>query len=165
MRRTGAAAGATSTRRSTRPATAGSDQRQPHIAEVLTGVAGLARRIAVARQAPFQARRLSRNQVEALFVLAHSRPPVTPGSLVAALGVTAGAVSQLLDSLRTQGLVEVAAHPQDGRSRLLRLTDSARAEIDTFEKQVVADLAPIFDELTTSQLRQLAALLSRLPLR
>jgi len=155
--------GAVSTLRSRRTETV--DKRQPLIAEVLTGVAALARRIAVARQAPFQARRLNRTQVEALFVLAHSRPPVTPGSLVAALGVTGGAVSQVLDSLRTQGLVEVAAHPHDGRSRLLRLTDSARAEIDTFERQIVADLEPLFDVLTTSQLGLLASLLSRLPLR
>ncbi|HZA17484.1 MAG TPA: MarR family winged helix-turn-helix transcriptional regulator [Pseudonocardiaceae bacterium] len=130
---------------------------------MLTGVTRLARRLTTARQTPIHARRLRRTQVEALFVLAHSSRPVTPSVLAAKLGVTAGAVSQLLDSLRAQDLIATVENPIDGRSRVVVLTEAARTEIDAFEQSVVADLLPMFGALTTSELGKLAELLNRLP--
>jgi DNA-binding MarR family transcriptional regulator len=76
--------------------------------------------------------------------------------------VTAGAVTQLLETLASAGLVESDLNPYDGRSRILNLTERARADITEFEQQVVANLAPRFDTLTENQLATLADLLSRL---
>jgi DNA-binding MarR family transcriptional regulator len=87
---------------------------------------------------------------------------VTPSSLASTLGVTAGAVTQLLEILLAAGLVESDLNPRDGRSRILKLTDSARDEIAEFEQQVVADLTPRFEVLTDTQLAILADLISRL---
>jgi DNA-binding MarR family transcriptional regulator len=70
-----------------------------------------------------------------LFVLAHLRAPVTAGSLAATLQVTAGAVSQLLEPLRAAELVATAANPHDSRSRVLSLTEAARAEVERLEQR------------------------------
>jgi DNA-binding MarR family transcriptional regulator len=72
--------------------------------------------------------------------------------------VTAGAVTQLLDTLASAGLVESDLNPHDGRSRIFNLTEKARADIE----QVVADLTPRFDTLTDNELATLADLLNRL---
>jgi DNA-binding MarR family transcriptional regulator len=136
--------------------------RGQHVETVLTAVVGLNRHLTAARQVPFRGRRLRRSHIDALFVLAHRPTPVTPGSLASALGVTAGAVTQLLETLAAAGLVESDLNPHDGRSRILKLTESSRAEIAEFEQQVVADLTPRFDALTDTQLAALADLLDRL---
>ncbi len=78
------------------------------------------------------------------------------------LGLTAGAVTQLVDVLEADGLLTREAHPVDARSRILRLTPSAEAEITAFEQQVVAGLAPRFAALTDRQLASLVDLLRRL---
>jgi DNA-binding MarR family transcriptional regulator len=132
------------------------------IAEVLTAATALGRKVMHARRAPFADRRLGRGQLDVLFVLAHHRAPVTAGSLAATLQVTAGAVSQLLEPLRTAGLVAVTANPHDSRSRVLSLTATARAEVERFEQRVVEEVAPAFDDLSDPELTDIADLLGRL---
>jgi DNA-binding MarR family transcriptional regulator len=136
--------------------------RDQHVERILTAVVGLNRHLTMARQVPFHGWRLRRSHIDALFVLAHRRQPVTPGSLASALGVTPGAVTQLLETLASAGLVESDLNPHDGRSRILNLSERTRADIAAFEHQVVAELTPQFDTLTDNQLATLADLLSRL---
>jgi DNA-binding MarR family transcriptional regulator len=98
--------------------------------------------------------------VDVLFILAHSAEPVTPGHLVDGLGVTPGAITQLVDGLASLGLVDSTAHPHDARSRVLRLTPAARSAVDRFEGEAVRRMAHRFDGLTDEQLAALAASLS-----
>ncbi len=135
--------------------------RDELIGSVLESVTALARELTAGREPPF-GRRLTRNQMETLFVLAHSAWPVTPKRLAATLGITAGAVTQLVDVLADQGLVESVAHPSDARSRVLRLTESAQSTVDRFEREAVERMAPRFAELDDDQLGSLAALLASL---
>jgi DNA-binding MarR family transcriptional regulator len=133
--------------------------RSELIGSVLESVTALRRELTAGREPPF-GRRLTRNQVETLFVLAHSAEPVTPTHLASRLGITAGAVTQLVDGLASQGLVESVAHPRDARSRMLRLTDSAQTTVQSFERDAVERLTYRFDGLDDEQLRTLAATLS-----
>jgi DNA-binding MarR family transcriptional regulator len=137
-------------------------QRTASVAAVLTTATAVARRVTRARRAPFADRRLGRSQLDALFVLAHHRAPVTAGSLAAALQVTPGAVSQLLEPLRAAELVAATANPHDSRSRVLSLTETARVEVERFEQRVVEEVAPVFDDLSDQELKDLADLLGRL---
>jgi DNA-binding MarR family transcriptional regulator len=137
-------------------------RRHQHVETILIAVVGLSRDLTAARQVSFRGQRLRRSHIDALFVLAHRRTPVTPSSLASALGVTAGAVTQLLDTLASAGLVESDLNPHDGRSRILNLTERARADIAEFEQQVVTDLTPRFDPLTDNELATLADLLNHL---
>ena len=134
-------------------------RRSELIGTVLESVTVLARELMAGREPPF-GRRLSRNQVEALFILAHSAEPVIPKHLASDLGVTAGAITQLIEGLASLGMVDSTAHPHDARSRVLQLTPSARATIDRFEREAVERMAYRFDGLTDEQLAELTATLS-----
>jgi DNA-binding MarR family transcriptional regulator len=133
--------------------------RSELIGSVLESVTALGRELTAGREPPF-GRRLTRNQVETLFVLAHSAEPVTPKHLASELGVTAGAITQLVEGLISQHLVESVTHPHDARSRVLRLTSSAQATVDRFEREAVERMAHRFDELDDASLTALAVSLA-----
>ena len=139
-----------------------SSSRSPRselIGSVLMSVTALSREVTADREPPFGPR-LTRNQVETLFVLAHSVEPVTPKRLANWLGITAGAITQLVDGLTSQGLVESGPHADDARSRVLRLTASAQSTVDRFERAAIERMAQRFDGLDDDQLKVLAVLLA-----
>ena len=138
------------------------EARVDAVASVLEAVAELGRLLASERHAPFDGRGLTRSQIETLFLLAHRIPPMTPARLATALRITKGAVTQLLDTLREQGLVESAPHPTDARSRILVLTAVAAREIDAFESGIVRHLLPRFARLGDAELAALESTLRRL---
>jgi DNA-binding MarR family transcriptional regulator len=120
-----------------------------------------ARRLDSHRTFPFGEADLSRSQVEVLFLVAHSGQPVTPGGLAAALQVTPGAVTQLVSGLVGAGLVEQQRDPADARRRVLVLSAGSRTRVETFEREVVRELAPRFAELDDTELVTLVGLLAR----
>ena len=104
-------------------------ERERLVGAVLTGVVALNRGVTAAGRTPFGGIELTTNQLGLLFLLAHSREPLTPGAAATALHITPGAVTQLVDPLRAAGLVETLPHPGDRRSRILRLTDAERERL------------------------------------
>jgi DNA-binding MarR family transcriptional regulator len=118
----------------------------------------ISRQLQTPRVTPFAGDRLTRTQLEALFLITH-RPRLTPRSLADALNVTAGAVTQIVAGLRANGLVETIAHPHDARSVLLTLTPKAKTEIETFEDAYLRRVLPRFARLSTHHLRHLSQLL------
>ena len=135
--------------------------RGSRVAAILESVTLLSNASAAGRHVPFRGSTLTRTQLAALHRLAHARTPLTPGRLASALGVTRGAVSQLLDGLRAEQLVQVTAHPHDARSRIVSLTAAAASEVASFERAVVAAVEPQFADLTDDELNTLAVLLQR----
>jgi len=137
------------------------DERDELIATILQRVAGIGRELTAARAHPLGDLRLSRSQLDALFLLSHAEIPVTAGSLATTLGVTPGAVTQLVAGLREHGLVETTIDDDDARVRVIRLTPSTRARVDAFERAAVDRLSPSFAALDTHDLRQLCELLRK----
>ena len=113
------------------------------------------------RMIPFGELNLSRAQLEVLFHIAHSPSPATPGAIAARLGVTAGAVTQLVTGLVELGLVRQDRDTTDGRRRLLILEPTARTHVEGFEQAIIADLSPRFDALSDEELATLTGLLAR----
>lgn len=109
--------------------------------------------------APFEGTSLTSTQREALFLIAHDTGPTTPGSLATALAITPGAVTQLVEGLRREGLVEQTANPADARSRLLALTPDATKRLAAFERAFTDAVASRFDRLDEGELAELARLL------
>lgn len=136
------------------------DPRSGYVAAVLESVTLLGRALAAERRVPFHGRSLTRTQMQTLYFLAHDRHFVTPKRLAATLGVTAGAVTQLVDGLREEHLVEIASNPQDARSRIIRLTAGAATEIGEFERGTVERLLPLFNALSEDELQNLAKALT-----
>ncbi|WP_350349525.1 MarR family transcriptional regulator [Agromyces sp. G08B096] len=136
--------------------------RRANAARVLESVTLLGRAIAAERRTPFEGLTLTRSQLETLFLLAHSAAPLTPGRVADRLGITPGAVTQLVDGLKAEGLVETDRHPDDARSRVLRLTAGAAQQVERFEADTTTRLLPVFEQLSDDELDQLARLLRAL---
>ncbi|WP_061961155.1 MarR family winged helix-turn-helix transcriptional regulator [Demequina flava] len=135
--------------------------RAAQVGSVLESLVMWQRRLASLPAPPFAEAKLSRAQVDVLFMLAHGPADVTPGVLATQLGVTRGAVSQLLEPLVAEGLAEQVQHPHDARSRLIRLTDSARGVVADFESAAATRMTPFFEALDDSEMHALADLLGR----
>lgn len=135
--------------------------RVEQVGRVLEAVAGWSRLLAGGPTLPFGSLSLSRSQTDALFLLARAPEPITPGMLASRLGLTPGAVTQLLEGLRAAGLVTQHPHPSDARSHLLSLSASARDQVDVFEQATITRLTDRFTDLSDIELTALADLLTR----
>lgn len=136
-------------------------ERKESVGAVLAEVVALSRSIASERRTPFEGVELTSSQLSVLFLLARATEGVTPGEVASSLGLTRGAVTQLVDGLRAAALVESVPNPTDRRSRILRLTDVARTRVADFEQSMVRRLMPAFDALSDRELDRLAELLGK----
>lgn len=143
----------------------GGVSRQQGLARVLAAIGTVNREFTARGSYPFQGRALGRSHLDLLFVLSQAGGVcgggVGVGGLAAALGVTSGAVTQLVDALRSEGLVTSEVNPADRRGRIIRLTADAAVEVDAFQRAYVAALAPRFDALTTAEVAELERLLNK----
>ncbi|TFB96123.1 MarR family winged helix-turn-helix transcriptional regulator [Cryobacterium sp. HLT2-28] len=147
----------------------GGANRQQGLARVLAAIGTVNREFTARGSYPFQGRALGRSQLDLLFVLSQATGTATRsgtggvgvGGLAAALGVTSGAVTQLVDALRSDGLVTSEVNPADRRGRIIRLTADAAVEVDAFQRDYAVALAPRFDALTTAEVAELERLLNK----
>lgn len=135
--------------------------RQLLVGEAVKAMVLWTRLLDSAHSAPFGELNLSRSQLEVLFHVAQNPDPATPGSVAARLGITAGAVTQLIGPLVDLGLLRQRRDEADGRRRLLVLEPAARKQIDAFEHAMTQALAPRFDDLSDDDLATLTSLLAR----
>jgi DNA-binding MarR family transcriptional regulator len=89
-------------------------------------------------------------------------PESTHGALVAALGMTKGAVSKVVSRLQDKGLVTRAAHDADARAQLLALTRAGRALVPALARDADANDQRFFGHLSAKQRRELMALLQEM---
>lgn len=137
------------------------DPRMQHVGRVLESIVAWSRILGQGRSFPFGEVRLTRSQIDTLFLIAHTVDPVTPSSIATALALTPGAITQLVDGLRREGLVTTQANPDDARSRVLTLTETAASQVAAFEQELTQNVAPQFASLTDTELAGLAELLGR----
>lgn len=135
--------------------------RDALVGEALEAIVAAGRPLATERAHPFGDVTITPTQMHALFVLAHHPGRVTVGDLSAALGVTPGAVTQLVDTLGARGLVTREDNPDDARSKHVRLTDAAARTVSDFEAAAIARSRWRFEALADDELENLAALLRR----
>lgn len=133
--------------------------RERELHGILRSMMTLSRILGARGRHPFQERGLGRRQMDVLFFVAQAGR-MTVGELARALGVTSGAISQVLDSLRDARLVSVTPDPGDRRTRVVIITPDAAAEIDRFQEEYVRSLEPDFVRLSTAELSELNRLLA-----
>ena len=134
-------------------------KREKVLTSVIEQIGLLTRDFAASGSYPFTERRLTRAQMNLMFVLSRTAD-ASVTELASNLGVTMSAVSQTLDALREAGLVTTEVSSADRRARIIRLTPAARVEVDAFERGYVEALAPRFDVLSVEELTQLDRTLS-----
>lgn len=99
---------------------------------------------------PFARAGLSNGDFDLLAALRRQPPPheLRPGQLAEAMMVTTGATTKRIDRLESQHLTTRRISSEDGRSRLVALTDQGRALVDDLirvhldnERSIVSALA------------------------
>lgn len=91
------------------------------------------------------------------FAFARIAPDGATASEVAAhLGMTKQAAAQLLDELARKGYVERRPHPDDGRARLVVLTDKGRAATRTATEAAAEAVRPWAEAVGQERLGRLS---------
>lgn len=101
----------------------GEDEREvgsPLAADVVAECRRLHAAIDAFDQAAADALGIARTDLRCLNLLEHG--PLSPTALAAALGLTTGSVTALVDRLERKGLVERARHPEDRRGMVVSAT-------------------------------------------
>lgn len=102
------------------------------------------------------------SQIE--FGTASGRTGVRASDVAQALGLDKSTVSRGLSQLESLGLIERVGDPDDGRARLLRLTETGAERFNAMRIQRQAEFRAILDRWETPDLASLARLLARLNL-
>lgn len=89
-----------------------------------------------------------------------TRDGVKPSELAAALGLSRGAVSKLVDRLLVKGLVGVQPDARDGRAQVVKLDVAGRQLVPTLAALADENDAEAFGHLTSRQRASLLATLT-----
>lgn len=100
---------------------------------------------------------------DVLATLRRAGPPhrLSPGDLMANTMVTSGTMTNRIDQLVKNGLVERIPNPDDGRSFLIALTKKGFKIIDAAVNDHVANLDRLTTGLSESEFKRLNRLLAR----
>lgn len=106
---------------------------------------------------------LNRASFDVLATLRRAGTPfqLSPGDLLAATMVTSGTMTNRIDQLEKQGLVERIPNPQDGRSVLIGLTEQGLTLVDRAVTDHVANQHRLTSSLSAEEFEALNALLGQ----
>ena len=82
-----------------------------------------------------------------------------PARIAERIGMTRGAITKLADRLLAKALIERRDNPQDGRSQLLRLSETGRALVPELARLADRNDAEFFDHLTPDDRARLERIL------
>ncbi|HEX7799931.1 MAG TPA: MarR family transcriptional regulator [Asticcacaulis sp.] len=82
-----------------------------------------------------------------------------PARIAERIGMTRGAITRLADRLLAKALIERRDNPQDGRSQLLRLSETGRALVPELARLADRNDAEFFDHLTPDDRARLEQIL------
>ena len=82
-----------------------------------------------------------------------------PARIAERIGMTRGAITRLADRLLAKALIERRDNPQDGRSQLLRLSETGRALVPELARLADRNDAEFFDHLTPDDRARLERIL------
>jgi len=81
--------------------------------------------------------------------------PMSAGELARATGLSSAATTTLLDRLENREFVQRQRDPNDRRRVVVKLTDSARNQLDAFYGPLVREGGPLLDRFDDDDLRLL----------
>lgn len=117
--------------------------------------------ISRAHDAVFHRHGLNSASFDLLATLRRSGPPyrLTPTDLLDTMMITSGTMTNRIDQLEKQGLVERLPHPEDRRALLVALTEKGRAVIDAAVTEHVENQHRLVGALSPEEREALDALL------
>ena len=105
---------------------------------------------------------LSEGKFCALIVLHQNREGVAPSQLAAKVGVTRATISNMLQRLERDGMVDVVPAAGDGRGKVVRLTAKGISFMDTILPPHYLRVTKLMEKLTESEQKELIRLLKKL---
>ena len=105
---------------------------------------------------------LSPPQATLLFTIAHQEDGVPVKDLAEAIGVTPGAITQLINPLVAKGFVLRVGDATDRRIVRMKITPWAREQAEKFRQEHLAAFTQVFDVLSENELQQLMTLLEKI---
>jgi DNA-binding MarR family transcriptional regulator len=134
--------------------------------DVLSRVTRLARHLDRARRAAFEAHGLEPWEFDVLAALRRAGNPyeLSPGALLTQTLVTSGTMTNRIDRLEAQGLVDRHPDPHDRRGVHVRLTDVGRQRVDAALADLLAHEREILGVLSEAERTDLADRLRALSL-
>lgn len=116
-----------------------------------------------AHETAFQRHGLNGASFDLLATLRRSGPPfrLSPSDLLDTMMITSGTMTNRIDQLEKQGLVERLPHPDDRRALLVALTNKGRDVIDAAVTDHVENQHRLVETLTPPERAALDALLRR----
>lgn len=105
---------------------------------------------------------LSHPQARLVFTIAKYKDEgISVKELARMANMTPGAITQFVDVLITKDLVKREEDSNDRRIVRLKLTPTAKSQMEKFRKEFLASAARVFDVLSTDELKQLMDLLTK----
>jgi DNA-binding MarR family transcriptional regulator len=95
-------------------------------------------------------------------VLAGADEPLQPSTISARLMVTRGTLTGILDSLEKADLIDRRPHGDDGRMRVVTLTDAGRQKADELRPRIHRAERRLMNRLTADEQTALVGMLARL---
>lgn len=119
--------------------------------------------ISRAHDTVFQRHGLNSASFDLLATLRRSGPPfqLTPSDLLETMMITSGTMTNRIDQLEKQGLVERLPHPEDRRALLVALTEKGRVVIDAAVTEHVENQHHLVEPLTLEERTVLDELLKK----
>jgi len=129
--------------------------------QVLSRVSRLARQLDLGRRSAFREQALEPWEFDVLSALRRSGPPyqLSPGRLLTETLVTSGTMTNRIDRLQSQGLVERAPDANDRRGVVVTLTPAGLARVDEAMAALLEREEQLLAGLTAADRTQLADLL------
>lgn len=88
--------------------------------------------------------------------------PFGPARLANSFQVTKGAITQLLQKLETRGLIAVTPDPEDGRGKLVSITETGRAAHRRCVETLTARFGPIAAHVSQDEIDAVLPILERM---
>lgn len=128
---------------------------------VFSRISRLARHLDLARREAFLSHDLEPWAFDVLSALRRAGHPysLTPGVLMGELLVSSGTMTNRIDRLESQGLVERSPSPTDRRAVLVTLTQAGRVKVDSALEELLEHERSRLQSLNAEQQNQLAQLL------
>ena len=105
---------------------------------------------------------LSPPQARLLFIIARCKDEgISVKELARIANITPGAITQFMDVLITKDLVRREEDPDDRRVIRLKLTPTARSQMEKFRKDFLGSAARKFDVLSADELKEFVNLLTK----
>jgi DNA-binding MarR family transcriptional regulator len=142
-----------------------SDSRKQLIHQLFETIGGIFRGLRGGHGELLKKYGLGRSQAFLLFAISHHEGGMSVKDLADKCHITSGGVTQQIDALVDQDLLERVESQEDRRVVLIKLTKKAKNELKTFKQAQFNEIVDAFNELSNDDVAKLINLLGKIKVK